>query len=665
MEHTHDKHHHHHDHCTCDHDHHDHHSHCSCGHHHDHHDHHDHDCHCGCGHEHISHENHYEKLQLGVGVILFLLGILMEQRFPTLSIVCFVITYALLGSEILIQAGKSLTKGHVLDENFLMGIATIAAFIIGAYGEAVGVMLFFRVGEFFEHTAVKKSRKQIMEAVDMRPETVHLIQGEEVHTIPAEEAKVGDVVLVKPGDRIPLDGVVVHGESRIDTAPVTGEPVPVKVREGDSVISGCVNASGALQVRVEKMLEDSMVSRILHAVENAAAGKPKMDRFITRFARVYTPFVVALALATAIIPSIITGDWKFWIYTAITFLVISCPCALVLSVPLAFFSGIGAGSKRNILFKGGVALETLNQIKAVVLDKTGTITKGEFEVQECVAYKDYNEQMILTMAACAEMDSTHPIGCSIVAKAKEQNLDLERPKMVEEISGKGICAVIGGVEVLCGNRQLMDLYQIHIKEQETTLYGTEVFVAIDGEPAGHIIIADTVKTESEKSITKLKKNGLKTVMLTGDTVSCAETIAKQTGIEEYYAKLLPEDKVEKLEKIREQYGPVLFVGDGINDAPVLAGADVGAAMGSGADAAIEAADVVFMTSSVEAIPEAITLAKETNRIAVQNVVFALATKAAVMILGLFGFANMWLAVFADTGVAMLCVLNSIRSLRRK
>ena len=665
MEHTHDKHHHHHDHCTCDHDHHDHHSHCSCGHHHDHHDHHDHDCHCGCGHEHISHENHYEKLQLAVGAILFMLGILIEQRFPIISIVCFVITYALLGSEILIQAGKSLTKGRVLDENFLMGIATIAAFIIGAYGEAVGVMLFFRVGEFFEHTAVKKSRKQIMETVDMRPETVHLIQGEEVHTIPAKEAKVGDVVLVKPGERVPLDGVVIHGESRIDTAPVTGEPVPVKVGEGDPVISGCLNTSGALQVRVEKMLEDSMVSRILHAVENAAAGKPKMDRFITRFARVYTPFVVVLALTTAIIPSVITGDWKFWIYTAITFLVISCPCALVLSVPLAFFSGIGAGSKRNILFKGGVALETLNKIKAVVLDKTGTITKGEFEVQECVAYGNYKDEQILAMAACAEMDSTHPIGCSIVAKAKEQNPDLERPEIVEEISGKGIRAKINAGEILCGNRELMELYQIDIKEQETSIYGTEVFVAIGGELAGYLIIADTIKMESEGAISQLKKRGLKTVMLTGDTVSCAEAIAKQTGIEEYYAKLLPEDKVERLEEIRKQYGPVLFVGDGINDAPVLAGADVGAAMGSGADAAIEAADVVFMTSSVEAIPEAITLAKETNRIAVQNVVFALATKAAVMILGLLGFANMWMAVFADTGVAMLCVLNSIRSLRRK
>jgi len=676
MEHTHDKHHHHHDHhshCSCDH-HHEHHNqdshdnHCTCGHHHDHqghHDHHGHESHCGCGHNHIQHENHYEKLQLAVGSILFLLGILIEQRFPIISIVCFVITYALLGSEIIIQAGKSLTKGHVLDENFLMGIATIAAFIIGAYGEAVGVMLFFRVGEFFEHTAVKKSRKQIMETVDMRPETVHLIQGEEVHTIPAKEAKVGDVVLVKPGERVPLDGVVIHGESRIDTAPVTGEPVPVKVGEGDPVISGCVNATGALQVRVEKMLEDSMVSRILHAVENAAAGKPKMDRFITRFARVYTPFVVVLALTTAIIPSVITGDWKFWIYTAITFLVISCPCALVLSVPLAFFSGIGAGSKRNILFKGGVALETLNKIKAVVLDKTGTITKGEFEVQECVAYGNYKDEQILAMAACAEMDSTHPIGCSIVAKAKEQNLDLERPEIVEEISGKGIRAKINAGEILCGNRELMNLYQIDIKEQETSLYGTEVFVAIGGELAGYLIIADTVKKESENAIMQLKKRGLKTVMLTGDTVSCAEAIAKQTGIEEYYAKLLPEDKVERLEEIRKQYGPVFFVGDGINDAPVLAGADVGAAMGSGADAAIEAADVVFMTSSVEAIPEAITLAKETNRIAAQNVVFALATKAAVMILGLLGFANMWMAVFADTGVAMLCVLNSIRSLRRK
>ncbi len=655
------------------HKHHPKHVHCSCGCGHEHHEehihHHEHaHCSCGCGHEH--HHIHKEDrakvfLKIGISVLLFILGILLEDMIPLVSLASFVASYAILGSEILLHAGKNIFKGQFLDENFLMSIATIAAFVIGDYAEAVGVMLFFRVGELFENMAVEKSRSQIMEAVDMRPEVVNLIQGREVQVIPAKEAKVGDLLLVRPGDRIPLDGVVVHGESRIDTAPVTGEPVPVKVSEGDSVISGCVNTSGAIHIRVEKVLEDSMVSRILNSVENAAASKPKIDRFITRFARVYTPFVVALALATAILPSLITGDWKFWIYTAITFLVISCPCALVLSVPLAFFSGIGAGSKKSILFKGGLALETLNNVKAVVMDKTGTITKGNFEVQECISLKEFSDVEILTIAASCEMDSTHPIGYSIVSKAKQHFLDLERPEEVEEISGKGVHGKIKAGEVLCGNQELLKMHQIDVKAQEHTIYGTEVFVALNGELIGYLVIADTVKTEAQKAVAKLKRNGLKTVMLTGDTSRCAKTIAEQTGVEEYHAKLLPEDKVERLGEVRNQYGPVMFVGDGINDAPVLAGADVGAAMGSGADAAIEAADVVFMTSSVEAIPEAIALAKATNHIAMQNVVFALAVKAAVMILGLLGLANMWMAVFADTGVAMLCVLNAVRILRRK
>ena len=656
MNHTEEKHAHHHEHahcgCGCGHEHHEEHAHCSCG--------------CGHDHHHVHKEDRAKVfLQIGVSVLLFILGILLKNMIPVVSLARFVVAFAILGREIRKHAGKNILKGQFLDENFLMSIATIAAFVIGDYAEAVGVMLFFRVGELFEYIAVEKSRSQIMEAVDMRPEVVNLIQGREVQVIPAKEAKVGDLLLVRPGDRIPLDGVVVHGESRIDTAPVTGEPVPVKVSEGDSVISGCVNTSGAIHIRVEKVLEDSMVSRILNSVENAAASKPKIDRFITRFARVYTPFVVVLALATAILPSVLTGDWEFWIYTAITFLVISCPCALVLSVPLAFFSGIGAGSKKGILFKGGFALETLNNVKAVVLDKTGTITKGNFEVQECVSISEYTDVQILTLAASCEMDSTHPIGYSIVTKAKQHFLDLERPQGVEEISGKGVRAKLEAGEVLCGNKELLKMHHVDVKEQKNTTYGTEVFVALNGELIGYLLIADTVKAEAQKAVAKLKRNGLKTVMLTGDTSQSAKTIAEQTGVEEYHAKLLPEDKVERLEEVRKQYGPVMFVGDGINDAPVLAGADVGAAMGSGADAAIEAADVVFMTSSVEAIPEAIALAKATNRIAMENVVFALAVKAAVMILGLFGLANMWMAVFADTGVAMLCVLNSVRILQRK
>lgn len=617
-------------------------------------------------------ENHKTALiRVGIGAILFALGLVLENVFPNIKVVKYgvpagyVIAYLVLGGKVLWKAGKNLTKGHVFDENFLMSLATLAAFVIGEYAEAVGVMLFFRVGELFEDIAVERSRSQIMEAVDLRPEVVNLLCGEEITVIPACEAKVGDILLVRPGDRIPLDGKVVHGESRIDTAPVTGEPVPVKVAEGDAVLSGCVNTSGVIHICVEKVLEDSMVSRILNSVENAAASKPKIDRFITRFARIYTPFVVALALGTAVIPSLISGNWNFWIYTAITFLVISCPCALVLSVPLAFFSGIGAGSKKRILFKGGIALETLTGIKAVVMDKTGTITKGNFEVQECVALGDYGEEQILALAAGCEMESTHPIGHSIVAAARERSLELERPQTIEEISGKGIHAQVKGGEVLCGNKELMELFHVETAQVESAVYGTEVLVAFNGELIGYLVIADTIKEESKKAIQKLHKAGFRTVMLTGDAKASAQSIARETGIDECYAKLLPEEKLEKLQAIRKANGAVMFVGDGINDAPVLAGADVGAAMGSGADAAIEAADVVFMTSSMEAVPEAIAIAKDTNRVAMQNVVFAFALKVLIMILGLCGLANMWMAVFADTGVAMLCILNSVRILRRK
>ena len=610
-------------------------------------------------------ENQKAIIGILAGAVLFAAGMIFEDSYPTVTSIGFVIAYLILGGKIVLQAAKNLKKGHVFDENFLMSIATLAAFAIGDFAEAVGVMLFYRCGELFEDIAVEKSRGQIMDAVDMRPEVVNLLHGDEVEVIPAEEAQIGDVLLVRVGDRIPLDGVILSGESRIDTAPVTGEPVPVKAGEGDRVISGCVNTSGMLKVRVEKTLGDSMVTRILQSVENAAASKPKIDRFITRFARVYTPFVVILALGTAIIPSLITGDWKFWIYTAITFLVISCPCALVLSVPLAFFSGIGAGSKKGILFKGGIALEALKEVKAVVMDKTGTITKGNFEVQKCISLGAWKEEELLAVAAGCESTSTHPIGNSIVEEAKKRFVELERPSKVEEISGKGIRAQMKLGEVLCGNRALLEMHHVNVQMMESDVYGTEVFVAINGELAGYLVIADTLKEDSVSAIRKMKKYGLRTAMLTGDAKTSADAIAKKAGVEEVYAQLLPEDKVEKLKEIRQKNGAVMFVGDGINDAPVLAGADVGAAMGSGADAAIEAADVVFMTSSMEAIPQSVAIAKATGAIAMQNVVFALIVKALVMILGLMGFANMWLAVFADTGVAMLCVLNSIRILYKK
>ena len=624
-------------------------------------------CSCGHDHHHIHSESEQKKeiVTIGISAFLFVIAIIMQDIVKIPAFILFVVSYFLLGGSVLKEACKNVFKGHVLDENFLMSIATIAAFVIGDFAEAVGVMLFFRIGEMFEGLAVEKSKKQIMETVDMRPETVQIVHPHGNHVIPAKDAKVGDVLLVRVGDRIPLDAVVVEGESRVDTAPVTGEPVPVRVQEGDAVISGCINTSGILKISVKNTLENSMVTRILQSVEHAAANKPKVDRFITRFARVYTPIVVIAAVLTALLPSLITGEWSKWIYTAITFLVISCPCALVLSVPLAFFSGIGAASRRNILFKGGLAIETLQRVKTIIMDKTGTITKGTFEVQKCVPYGSYSERDILQMAAECEMHSTHPIANSIVRKAKEEKLSLHQPESIEEIAGKGIRANTGKAEILCGNRTLLEMYGVEISQLEAQGYGTEVFVAYDRELVGYIEIADVLKVDSKEAIHNLKRRGIRTVMLTGDSKDSAERIAREIGIEEVHSQLLPEDKLEHLKEVRLKYGEVMFVGDGINDAPVLAGADVGAAMGNGADAAIEAADVVFMTLSVQAILEAMEIAKKTNRIAMQNIVLALGIKALVIIIGFLGVANMWMAVFADTGVAMLCVLNSIRLLRRK
>jgi len=544
----------------------------------------------------------------------------------------------------------------MLDENFLMSIASLGAFFIGEAAEAVGVILFYRVGEYFEEKAVSRSRSQIMDAVDLRPEVVLLENGS---TIPAEDAKTGDVLIVRPGDRIPLDGVVIHGESRIDTSPITGEPVPVAVKAGDSVTSGCVNTSGQLTIQVTHILSESMVTRILNSVENAAASKPKIDRFITRFARVYTPIVVALAALVAIVPSVFTGNWNYWVYTALSFLVMSCPCALVLSVPLAFFSGIGAGSKQGILFKGGLSMEALSSIKAVVMDKTGTLTCGDFRVQSVTGGGE-----TLALAAACEQYSVHPIGVSILQAAKERGIRPEYPDQVEEIPGRGIRAVISGKTILCGNEKLMHSHGVALPALDAGT-GSRVIVAAEGLYKGDLLIADTLKPEARPAVSRLKKQGLFTAMLTGDNADTAAAIGAETGIDEICARLLPDEKLAALQRLRSRHGAVMYVGDGINDAPVLAGADVGAAMGSGADAAIEAADVVFMTSSVDAIGEAVDIARSTGKIARQNIVFALLVKAVVMILGLMGRASMWMAVFADSGVAMLCVLNSIRLLYRK
>ncbi|MDD7403808.1 MAG: heavy metal translocating P-type ATPase [Butyribacter sp.] len=607
-------------------------------------------------------------ITLPSGILFFLAAMILENVLKISSYlpeICFVISYIILGGKIVVTAIKNLFRGKVFDENFLMSIATVGAFIVGDFAEAVGVMLFYRIGELFEDIAVNKSRKQIMDAVDMRPEIVRLYQDGVVTELPPEEIQIGDCIEIRPGDRIPLDGVVLEGESRIDTSAVTGEPVPVAVKAGSQILSGCVNTSGILYLKVEKALEDSMVTRILEAVENAAASKPKMDRFITKFARIYTPFVVVLALATAIVPSLFTGNWSYWIYTALTFLIISCPCALVLSVPLAFFAGIGAGSKRGILFKGGVSLETLADIKAVVMDKTGTITEGNFKVESITVASGYTEDEVLSLAASAESASTHPIATSILEEAKVRNCLVRKPKEVTEFSGEGVAISLDDKKILCGNQKLLNRYNIAIPEDNTKGAGTEVFVACENEYAGRIQINDIIKKDSKEAIRAIASKGIYTIMLTGDTYENAQAIQQATGIDEFFARQMPEDKLNNLQKIREEKGSVMFIGDGINDAPVLAGADVGAAMGSGADAAIEAADVVFMTSRLTALVESYRIAKATARIAKQNVIFALAVKAAIMVLGLCGIASMWMAVFADSGVAMLCVLNAIRVLYKK
>ncbi len=655
---------HHHDHesCNCGHDHHHDHESCNCGH--DHHHGHDHES-CGCGHDyHPHHRESYgqashgnrDLLELVWGGGLFLVGLLLNHwATGWIAGVPFVAAWLILGWEVLRKAGKNLTRGHVMDENFLMSLATLGAFAMGEFPEAVGVMLFYRVGEYFEHRAVARSRSQIMEAVDLRPETVNRLRGDRVEVIDARQAQVGDLLLVRPGDRIPLDGRVISGESRLDTAPITGEPVPVGVRPGDEVISGCVNTAAQLTIRVERVLAESMVTRILNSVESAAASKPQVERFITRFARVYTPVVVSLAVAVALIPGFLTGQWRDWVYTALTFLVMSCPCALVLSVPLAFFSGIGKGSKQGILFKGGASMEALASVKAVALDKTGTLTKGDFQVQEVVG-----DEEMLALCASVEQHSTHPIAQRVTAYARERGLTLTVPETLEELPGRGLRGVVRGKTVLCGNEKL--LAEAGLAWDPSVGQGSLVYVAVDGTLRGYLRISDTLKPGSKAAMERLKALGVSRALVTGDRREAAQAAARETGISRVYAQLLPQEKLEVIQTLRREQGGVMFVGDGINDAPVLAGADVGAAMGTGADAAIEAADVVFMTGQVQAIPQALEIARRTRRIAWQNVVFALGVKAAVMVLGLLGHASMWMAVFADSGVAMLCVLNSIRLL---
>lgn len=625
------------------------------------------------GHDH-DHGSDAVTIAVIVAGLLFMLYEVLSSFVPSISLPesietpIYYVAYILLAFPVLRIAGRNILKGEVFDENFLMSIATLGAIAIDALPEAVGVILFYRIGEFFEEKATDRSRTEIMNAVDMRPQEVRVVDtgcGGEIVVMAPEKVEVGWTIEVRPGDLIPLDGTVLEGETRVNTAPVTGEPVPVRAVPGTQLMSGCINESGRITMRVDKVLEESMVTKILDAVENAASSKPKIDRFITRFARVYTPIVVAFALAVAIIPSLITGEWHKWIYTALTFLVISCPCALVLSVPLAFFSGIGNASKHGILLKGGRVIEALANVKAVALDKTGTITSGEFKVQnvETVGSHVSNAQL-LSMASAIEAVSTHPIATSIVSEAKEQGITVEASDFVQELAGEGMVGMVDGQQVLVGNRRLMERYAVQGYPTEATEYGTEVLVAEGNVYLGRIIIADEARPDSAAAIADLNGQDIKTVMLTGDAEASANYIAKETGVSAVRAQLLPQDKLSVVQDIRSEYGPTMFVGDGINDAPVLAGADVGGAMGSGADAAIEAADVVFMRPSLTAIAHILDLSKATLRVAWQNVVFAIAVKILIMALGLMGYASMWWAVFGDTGVSILCILNSIRILRR-
>ena len=606
------------------------------------------------------HEHNASLSAIIVGAIVMAVAELTnwvpEQYMTPLLIVTFVV----LGWRIVWAAVKNGMKGKFFDENFLMSIATIGALIIGEYAEAVGVMLFFQVGIYFEERATERSRNAVMDAVDLRPEEVRLIACDgSVQVVNPEDVQVGSHIEIRPGDRIPLDGRVVEGTTRIDTAAVTGEPVPVSATVGTEVMSGCINVDGRIVLEVTHELKDSMVMRILDAVENAAASKPKIDRFITRFSRVYTPIVVALAIIVAVVPPLFTGAWQYWIYTALTFLVVSCPCALVLSVPLAFFSGIGAGSRQGILFKGGKAIEAMSRVKAIAFDKTGTITTGTFNVQTVEVASGYTENEVLEYAAALEAVSTHPIAMSIVEEVKRRGVEFTTAKDVKEISGHGMVGTVEGHTVLVGNGRLL------AKENIATplidyVYGSEVFVAVDGQYVGRIIIADALKADSKEAIRRMNGKGYQTVMLTGDVAASAKYIAQQVGIQGVRAELLPQDKLEVVQSLRNDRGSVMFVGDGINDAPVLTGADVGGAMGSGADSAIEAADVVYMNSNLDSVWRSLSIADRTLSIAWQNIFFAIAVKIIVMVAGVFGFANMWVAIFADTGVSILCILNSIR-----
>ena len=600
-----------------------------------------------------------------ISAILFVIALLVKVNL-TLQLILMLIAYILVGKDTVLGAIKNVEKGDFLDEKFLMTIATLGAILIGEYPEAVAVMLFYEVGELFQGYAINKSRKSIADMMDIKPEYANVIRNNKSQKVDPDEVQIGETIEIKPGERVPLDATVVKGESTLDTSALTGESVPVEVREGANILSGCININGLIIAEVTKEYFDSTVNKVLDLVENASAKKSKSERLITRFSKIYTPIVIGLAVLLAILPPIISGEYNFrvWIFRALSFLVVSCPCAFVISVPLSFFSGIGAASRAGVLIKGGNYLEALSKVDTVVFDKTGTLTKGVFNVQKVVVLdKNIDEDKFISLVAATESGSNHPISKSI-QKYYNKEIDTNSINSIKEISGKGIEAIIDNRKILVGNEKLINIP----KDISIDDIGTILYVEIDNKFAGYIVISDELKKDSKKTIKDLKDIGIKkTIMLTGDLEKVSKKVGKDLGLDEVYTNLLPQDKVSKFEEIienKKSKGNVVFVGDGINDAPVLARADVGIAMGAmGSDAAIEAADVVIMTDEPSKIVTAIKSSKRTMKIAMQNITLAFGIKAIVLILSALGIADMWMAVFADTGVTILAVLNSFRALK--
>ena len=615
-------------------------------------------------------EDKKRTIRLAVGAVVYAIGMALTvfAKLPTLAELAFlIVAYVILGWDVVWQAVKNITRGQVFDEHFLMSVSTIGAFAIGEYPEAVAVMLFYQVGEFFQSLAVKRSRKSISDLMDICPDSATVKRNGVLQVVSPESVAVGEIIVVKPGEKIPLDGIVVDGESMLDTKALTGESVPRSIRKGDEALSGCINQSGLLTLKVTKSFGESTVSKITDLVENASARKAPTENFITTFARYYTPVVVGMAAVLAIIPPLVLGGgWSEWLRRGFVFLIVSCPCALVISIPLTFFGGIGAASKRGVLVKGSNYLEALNKVSVVVFDKTGTLTKGVFEVANIIPAAGYQKEQVLEYAAQAESYSNHPIAKSILATYGKP-IDQKQFSDFEEISGHGISVMVQGKKVLAGNSKLMESEKIAYAACDAA--GTKFYVAADGSYVGCILIADEVKPDSKCAIAELKKIGVeKTVMLTGDDERIGKSVADELGLDAYYAQLLPDQKVEKLEmldKQKRQGSKLAFVGDGINDAPVLARADVGIAMGGlGSDAAIEAADVVLMTDEPSKLVEAIDVAKATKRIVMQNIVIALGIKNVFLVLGALGMAGMWEAVFGDVGVTIIAVLNAMRILKK-